>query len=192
MGHQGGHFLQGHALLDGAFHAQQADAILVLHQLADRTHPAVAEVVDIVGRAVGVLEPHKFLDREENVLVDQGAGGQINFLAQTGIKLVTTHAGQVVIVGRPEQVREEVGRDLGRGRRTGTQTTINLNLRGLHVDGLVEQQRVAKRRRNVHAAGMQHVQLFDAGVTELLDQLDGHFLGGLCKHLAVLVHNILG
>src|SRR5258708_16284577 len=33
-----------HALLDGAFHAQQADTVLVLHQFADRAHPAVAQV----------------------------------------------------------------------------------------------------------------------------------------------------
>jgi len=40
-----------HALLDRALHAQQADAILVLHQLADRAHAAVAEVVDVVDLA---------------------------------------------------------------------------------------------------------------------------------------------
>ena len=37
-----------HALLDHALHAQQADAELVLDQLADRAHAAVAEVVDVV------------------------------------------------------------------------------------------------------------------------------------------------
>ena len=55
MGHERGHFLQAHALFDGPLHAHQANAVLVFHQLADRTHPAVAQMVDVVGRAVGIL-----------------------------------------------------------------------------------------------------------------------------------------
>jgi hypothetical protein len=45
-----------HALADRALHAQQADAVLVLHQLADRAHAAVAEMVDVVDLAAAVLE----------------------------------------------------------------------------------------------------------------------------------------
>ena len=40
-----------HLLLDGALHADQADAELVLQQLAHRAHAAVAEVVDVVDAA---------------------------------------------------------------------------------------------------------------------------------------------
>jgi hypothetical protein len=43
-----------HALLDGALHAEQADAVLVFQQLADRTHTAVAEIVDVVDFALAV------------------------------------------------------------------------------------------------------------------------------------------
>jgi len=38
----------GHALLDDAFHAPQADAQLVLNQLAHRLGAAVAQVIDII------------------------------------------------------------------------------------------------------------------------------------------------
>jgi hypothetical protein len=38
-----------HALLDDSLHANQAHAELVLQQLANGPHPAVAEVVDVVG-----------------------------------------------------------------------------------------------------------------------------------------------
>ena len=37
-----------HALADHALHAEQADAELVLDQLADGAHAAVAQVVDVV------------------------------------------------------------------------------------------------------------------------------------------------
>src|SRR5205085_12362891 len=38
-----------HPLLDDPLHPDQAHAELVLEQLAHRLHPAVAEVVDVVG-----------------------------------------------------------------------------------------------------------------------------------------------
>ena len=37
-----------HALADRPLHTQQANTILIFHQLADRTNPAVAEMIDIV------------------------------------------------------------------------------------------------------------------------------------------------
>ena len=43
--------VHAHLFLDGAFHADQADAELVLQQLADRAHAAVAKVIDVVHRA---------------------------------------------------------------------------------------------------------------------------------------------
>ena len=57
-----------HALLDRALHADQADAVLVLHQLADRADAAVAEVVDVVDRAAAVLELDEVPHRLEDVL----------------------------------------------------------------------------------------------------------------------------
>ena len=47
--HRGEHvLLNGHLLLDRPLHAFEADAELILEQLADRTHAAVAEVIDVV------------------------------------------------------------------------------------------------------------------------------------------------
>jgi hypothetical protein len=56
--HQCLDILQTHALLDRALHPHQTDAELVLDQLADGAHPAIAEMIDIVDLAIGaaVLE----------------------------------------------------------------------------------------------------------------------------------------
>ena len=43
--------VDGHLFLDGALHADEADAELVLHQLADGADAAVAEVIDVVDHA---------------------------------------------------------------------------------------------------------------------------------------------
>ena len=58
-----------HALAHDALHAAEADAELVLDQLADRAHPAVAEVVDVVGEVAGVavVQLHEVRDRREDV-----------------------------------------------------------------------------------------------------------------------------
>ncbi len=60
--HDGVDLDRRHALLDGALHAQQADAVLVLHQLADRAHAAVAEIVDVVDLALAVAQVDQRLD----------------------------------------------------------------------------------------------------------------------------------
>ena len=66
---------RGHALLDGALHAEQADAILVLHQLADRAHAPVAEMIDVVDLALAVAQVDQRLDDREDVLAAQHAHG---------------------------------------------------------------------------------------------------------------------
>ena len=64
-----------HALLDGALHAQQADAILIFHQFADRAHPAVAEMVDVVDFALAVAQIDQRADHREDVFLAQDAHG---------------------------------------------------------------------------------------------------------------------
>ena len=58
-----------HALAHDPLHAAQADTQLVLDQLADGAHPAVAEVVDVVGEVAGVavVQLHEVRDRREDV-----------------------------------------------------------------------------------------------------------------------------
>ncbi len=46
--------LQGHALADDALHAGEADAELVLQQLAHAAQAAVAQMVDVIGGADAV------------------------------------------------------------------------------------------------------------------------------------------
>src|SRR5439155_9812603 len=59
----------GHALAHDALHAEQADAELLLDELADRAHPAVAEVVDVVGVALAVVELDDPRDDAHDVVV---------------------------------------------------------------------------------------------------------------------------
>ena len=69
--HQRFDFLNAHALLDRALHANETDAVLVLDQLAHRANAAVTEVVDVVDRAVAVLELDEVDGRLEDILLGE-------------------------------------------------------------------------------------------------------------------------
>ena len=84
--------LGGHPLADDALHARQADADLVLDQLADRADAPVGEVVLVVEAVAGLL-----LDEVEHV----GDGGEHLAAAEDVLVLV----GQVELVaGQAEQL----------------------------------------------------------------------------------------
>ena len=108
--HQRFDVLQAHALLDGALHADQADAVLVLDQLADRAHAAVAEVVDVVGLTVAVLQLDQVAHDLQDVLAPQRALLERRVEAEAVVELQAADAGEIVALGVEEQVVEERGR----------------------------------------------------------------------------------
>ena len=92
-----------HALLDRALHAQQADAILVLHQFADRAHAAVAEMVDVVDLAAAVAQVDERLDDGEDVLLAQRALGVGRVEVEAHVHLDAADRREVVALGVEEQ-----------------------------------------------------------------------------------------
>ena len=62
-----------HALAHHALHAQQADAQLVLDQLAHRLDAAVAQMVDVVGSLIAVVDQDHALDDLDQVALGQSA-----------------------------------------------------------------------------------------------------------------------
>ena len=155
MGHERRHFLNAHPFLDGAFHAHEADAVLVFHQFAHEAHAAVAEMVDVVGGAVAVLQLDKHLDGVEDVVVGKGAQIGVIGLVQALVELVAAHGRQVVVVAVAEQVVEERRGDF-RGRRGArAQAAIDFFLRLFHGGRLVLHQGVADGGRSIGTAGVQ-------------------------------------
>ncbi len=67
--HGGRHFLiDRHLFLDGALHTDEADAELVLHQLADGANATVAEMVDVVDAADVLAQLEQVTDGAVEVL----------------------------------------------------------------------------------------------------------------------------
>ena len=160
--HQGLDILQAHALLDRALHPDQADAELVLDQLADGAHAAIAKMVDIVDLAVAVLELHQVADDFEDVLAAQRALLERHVDLELVIELEAADLGQVVTLGVEEQVVEEGGRGFLRRRIAGTQAPVDLDDGFFGRAELVLRERQAQRTAAGGVLGEQHFDLFDA------------------------------
>jgi len=85
-----------HALLDRPLHAQQANAILIFHQFADRADAPVAEMVDVVHLAAAVAQVHQILDDRQNVLAAQNTDRVLRFKTHAHVHLHAADRRQVV------------------------------------------------------------------------------------------------
>ena len=193
--HHGIDIDRAHALLDGALHPQQPQAILVLHELAHRTHPAVAQVVDVVDRALAVLQLLQGLHRCHDVLLAQGAHRVRRVLegeAQAHVHLHPANAGQVVALIVKEQAAEQVLGSVRRRRLARAHDPVDVHQRFFAVGVLVHLQGVADPRAHALVDG-QGGQRVDAGLLHRRQLRLGKLLASLDPDLAGLkVHDVLG
>ena len=89
-----------HALAHDALHAQQADAELVLDQLAHGAHAAVAQVVDVVVQPEAEVDADQLLDDADDVGVRQRARLLRHVDAEALVQLVAADAAEVVAARR--------------------------------------------------------------------------------------------
>ena len=129
-------FTDGHALLDDPLEPVEAHAHLVLEQLAHRTHPAVAQVVDVVeaGPAHIEFQVDQVVDRAEHVLGGEGAHRIGDGEAQFLVDLVAAHPAEVVALGIEEAAMQQALAAAHRGGLTGPQLLVELQ-QGLVLRG---------------------------------------------------------
>ena len=184
-----------HALADRPLHAQQADAVLVLHQLADGTNAAVAEIVDVVDLAAAVLQLDQGLHRAQQVILAQDADGVGHLVAgdaEPHVHLHAAHRGQVIAVRIKEQTAEQGFGGFRGGRLAGTHDAVDIDQRVIAVGVLIDRQRVANPRAVGLVDGERrqpgHAGIFQCGQLRL-----GEFLTGFGVDFAGFqVHQVLG
>ena len=175
---------RGHALLDGALHAQQADAVLVLHQLADRADAAVAEMVDVVDLALAVAQVDQRLDHRQDVVAAQGAHGVVGVEVEPHVHLDAADRRQVVALRIEEQrLEHRLGR-VDRRRLAGTHDAVDVEQRLLARRVLVDRQRVADIGADRDVVDVEHRDLVEAGLGQHLQVLLGELVAGLEIDLA--------
>ena len=179
------HFLvHGHLFLDGAFHTDQADAELVLHQLADRANAAVAEVIDIVHRADVLAQLEQVRDGRVEILGIERAlveRGRFLVLEQLDVELQAAHAREVILARIEEHAVEQSGRGVEGRRIAGTQLAVDFDQGFLRSLDRIALQRLADDRSHVVALGEEQRHFDDAGV-EHLRKLVGGQLGVGFEH----------
>ena len=146
----------------------RADAQLVLDELADRAHPAVAEVVDVVGEVAGVavVQLHDVADRREDVGLRQREVGAVAAHVDVRLRdrqvealeaelrvllrellrhLVAADLREVVALRVEEEVLEQRARRVGGRRLARTQLAVDVDERLVGARGVVLLERVAHR-----------------------------------------------
>src|SRR6202020_356299 len=114
--HRGRHLLIDRLLfLDVAFHTDQADAELILHQLTDCADAAVAKVVDVIDAADVLAQLEEVADGPVEVLGGQRTlveTGRILVLVQLDVELEAAYAREVVLARIEEHAFEERSRGI--------------------------------------------------------------------------------
>src|SRR5256885_2115997 len=125
----------GHALAHDPLHAEKADAELALDELADGAHAAVAEVVDVVGRALAIVQLDDPRDDLHEVLVGEGARGHGLVEAELPIQLVPADLGEVVAAEVEEERLDEASGVVDGRRITRAETLVDLDEAFVGVGG---------------------------------------------------------
>ena len=177
--HDGVDIDRRHALLDRALHAQQADAVLVLHQFADRAHPAVAEIVDVVDLALAVAQVDQGLDDRKDVLLAQHAMRVGRIEVEAHVHLDAADRGEIVALAVEEQ-RAEHGLRRFHGRRLArAHDAVDVEQRVLARHVLVDAERVADIGADIDVVDVEQRQFLVAGLDQNLEVLLGRSPGRL-------------
>ena len=191
--HRGVDLDRAHALAHRPLHAQEADPELVLHQLADRAHPAIAEVVDVVDLAAAVLDLDQMLDHREDVLAAQHPDRVVGVELQARVHLDPADRRQVVALAVEEQAVEQVLGGIQVGRLARAQDAVDVEQRILAVVAALGRERVAHVRPDRDVVDVEHRQVLDLGLDQLGQQLGRQLGAGLGEHQAgLLVDQVLG
>ena len=169
--HGRGHFLvHAHLLFNGALHAHQTDAELVLEQLAHRAHPPVAEMIDVIHSANVLAQFQQILDGRVEVVRFQRAVvelGRVLIFKQLDVELQPAHARKVVFARIEKHAVKQRRRSIQCRRITWPQLAVDLDQRFLRRIYRVTLQGLADDRANVVPLGEEQVQLDNTRIQNL-------------------------
>ena len=149
-------------------------------------------MVDIVDHALAVADADQGLQHIHDVFARQNAVAGDVFTAQTAVELHATDRGQVVALGREEQVLEQVFCGFFGRRLTRAHHAVNLD-QGLElVAGGVLTQRVGNKRTAIQFVGVQRLQGLNAVLRQRVEDVLAEFGVAFKQHLAaVFIDDVL-
>ena len=161
-------FDRRHTFLDRALHAQQTNAVLVFHQLANGPNTTIAKVVNIIDLTLAVAQFNQRLDAGNDIFAAQGALGIFGIQIQTHVHFHAANGGQIVTLAIKEQRIEQGRCGFNGGWLAGAHHTIDVHQRGVATHVFVDGQRVADVGANIDVVDIQNRNLGDTGIQQLL------------------------
>src|SRR5579859_6912000 len=191
--HDGVDIDRRHALFDGAFHAQEPDAILILHQFANRADAAVAEMIDIVDLALAVAQVDQGADHRNDVSLAQDAHGVGRIEIEPHVYFDAADRREIVALRIEEQRLEHRLRGVDGRRLARPHDAVDVEQRVLARHVLVDRERVADVGADIDMVDVEERQLLVALLVEEFQILLGDLLAGFGVDLAGLrVDQVLG
>src|SRR5690606_6821193 len=169
---------RGHTFLDRTLHAKQTNAVLVLHELAHRTHTAVAEIVDVVDLSLAVAQVKQRTDYGNHVFLAQNAHGVRAVEFQTHVHLHPPNGREIVALGIEEQRVEHRLRRIEGRRLTGAHDAIDVKQRILAALVLVGHKGVADVGADVNMVDIEEIDLVETRVEQNLERLLVNLVAG--------------
>src|SRR5208283_4274972 len=179
--------VDAHFFLDGALHADQADAELVLHQFADSAHAAVAEVIDVVNGSDVLSQLEQVLDGCVEIVGIERAlleAGRFLVLEQLDVEFQAAYAREIVFARVEEHALEQCGCRIERGRIAGAELAVDLDQRFRRSRDRIAAQRLADDRAHVVALGEENIHFNDARFENLRELVGRDFGVGFEQNFA--------
>ena len=167
MRHDGIEFLQTHALFGGALNAHQTHAELIFKQFADRPHPAVAEMVNVVNFPFAHPQFQHVVRNGEQILHIQHTLIHRFFQPQFLIDFEAAHLGKIVTIFMEKEVEEQLFRAFFRRRIAGAQGAVNFQQRVKHGAHAIFHEGVAQGVAANRLINQQDFQRIDFGIIQV-------------------------
>src|SRR6202000_1459632 len=152
-----------HLFLDGAFHADEADAELVFEQFADCANAAVAEVIDVIDDADVLAQLEQIFDRRDEVGRIKRAIVERRVEPHLDVEFEAADAAEIIFARIEEHAAEEIGCGLERWRIAGTQLAVDFDQRFLGGADAVLVERAREHHADVIALWEEYVDFGAAG-----------------------------
>ncbi len=187
------HFLvHAHLFLDGAFHADQADAELVFEQFANGANAAITEVVDVVDNSDVLAQLEQVLDGRHKIRRVECAIVQRRIHPHLDVELQTADAAEIILTRIKEHSAEKIRSRFKRRRIARTQLAVNFDQRFFGRTDAVLVERAREHQPDVVALRKEHVDFSDARFGKRLPHIRRDRLIGFEQDFAGLAIDHVG
>ncbi len=185
----------GHAqsLAHGALDTHKTDAELIFGHLSNRANATIAEMVDVIHRAVTVTDIDQHLEHRKNIVPIERARTLDLLTLDATIEFHPAHGRQVVTFCGEKQVLEQILRRIPGRRLARAHHLVDFPQRLELARSRIDAQRAGDIWTLVQIVDIQNVKRLDLGLSQVFKQLGRDFIVAFGQQLTGLaVDDVVG